>query len=215
MLACTRLFCLTEMAHNLNISAIIAGYLQALRNKTLIVYSCLVGFASVVAYCYSTAAPIISQSLLQLTPAQYGLWNLINLIGMMASGFLGVLLVKRYALSAIIHTGMTGIGLAIISLCAMSLVQTPTPLWFFISTALLYFFSGIIYPCAAHYATHAIDNTANASSMMSFINMLSATICVIILGSLPFSQLVDLITILSAFLLFTLASSKLIHTPNS
>ncbi len=65
---------------------------------------------------------------------------------------------------------------------------------------LLYFFSDIIFPCAAFYATSAIEDTGSASSMMSFINMFSAAISVVILGHLPFSFLLDFVIVLFGFM---------------
>ena len=76
---------------------------MALRSKQLIYYSLLVGLSGVVAYCYSAAAPLISASFLRLNPAQYGLWNFLNIIGMFASGIFAAKLIKHYAMKKIIQ----------------------------------------------------------------------------------------------------------------
>ena len=199
MLSSTWLFSSKSKLIKTGIKQLVYGYRNALRSKTLINYSLLVGLTSVVAYCYSAAAPLISTSFLHLNPAQYGLWNLVNIVGMFASGLLGAMLIKRYSMNRIILSGMIGFLVSVLSLLLMWLSGEANPIWFFISTMLLYFFSGIIFPCAAFYATHAIEDTASASSMMSFINMSSATLCVVILGHLPFSFLLDLVIILGAF----------------
>jgi MFS transporter, DHA1 family, multidrug resistance protein len=159
----------------------------------------LAGLCSVVAYCYLAAAPLISASFLHLNPAQYGLWNLVNIAGMFASGLFAAKLIKHYSMKNIIQYSMIGLLLSVSSLLLMWYLHTPSAAWFFTSTMLLYFFGGIIFPCASFYAMHAIEDTASASSMMSFINMSSATLCVVILGHLPFSFLLDFIIMLAGF----------------
>jgi len=199
VLASTWLFSSQSKVIKTGMLQLIDGYRHALQSKTLITYSFVVGLMCVVTYCSSAVAPLISTSFLHLNPAQYGLWNLVNIVGMFASGLIGAKLLKHYAMNKIIYSGMIGFLLAVLSLLLMWLSGMPSPLWFFISTMLLYFFSGIIFPPAAFYATHAIEDTASASSMMSFINMSCGTIAVVIVGHLPFSFLLDLVIILGGF----------------
>ena len=73
--------------------------------------------------------------------------------------------------------------------------------WYFINTALLCFSSWLIYPCGVYFATRSISNTSHASSAMSFIDMLSATVSVIVLGALPFNVLLNFIIVLAGFII--------------
>ncbi len=116
MLLCTWLFPNQSKDMPAGIRSILHGYINALRSANLIVYSLLLGSSSVVAYGYSAAAPLITASFLHLNPAQYGVWNLINMIGMLSSGILGAILVKRYAIQNIIRCAVSGYILSILSL---------------------------------------------------------------------------------------------------
>ena len=195
------------------ISHILFGYINALRSPTLIIFSLLLATNAAVAYCFSAVAPMISSTFLHINPAQYGVWNLLNMGGALASGFIGASLIKRYPMHKIIVMGLLGLVLSLASLLLMGLTNTPSTLWFFMSTAALYVFSGIIFPCAAFYATSAIKDTASASSMMSFINMGAATLSVIILGHLPFSYLLGFIVILAGFLVMVIVLMLAIRRP--
>jgi MFS transporter, DHA1 family, multidrug resistance protein len=110
----------------------------------------------------------------------------------------------RYTVKSIIKFGMLMIIPCIISLLLLFYSAPKHPYWFFITTALLYFFSGCIYPSASYLASNAISDKASAASMMSFINMGSATIAVALMGYLPLSSLMALIITIAAF--FVLAS---------
>ena len=184
--------------------AIIEQYAQALKSKPLIIYSLAVGLVSAFAYGYSAAAPIYAQTQLHLSPSHYGYWNTINMIGMLSSGFLSAHLIKKYGATKILWMGMGLLLPCLISLIALHSVNGTHVLWFFITTMLLYLFTGFIFPAASFFASNAITDKVNASSMMSFINMGSATAGVIILGYLPFTALMSFIVMLGVFYVLVL-----------
>ena len=76
-------------------------------------------------------------------------------------------------------------------------------LWFFITTTFLYLFCSILFDGSSFFASNSIEDKASASSMMSFIYMLSAMISVIILGYLPFSSIVAFAGVITVFYLIT------------
>ena len=67
---------------------VFTGYLSALRNVNLVIFSVTVGLFSSIVYCYSVAAPLYAQLTLHLSPDHYGYWNLVNMVGMLGSAFL-------------------------------------------------------------------------------------------------------------------------------
>ena len=183
---------------------ILTRYIDTVKSSLLVVFSLAVGMVSAFAYGYSAAAPIYAQTLLHLSASQYGYWNLINMSGMLGSGFLSSFLIKKYGAKSILFLGFGLMIPALISLILISMLAYSSVLWFFITTALLYLFSGLLFPSASYFASNAIKDKANASSMMSFINMGSAMISVIILGYLPFSSLSSFAIIMTIFFIFTL-----------
>jgi DHA1 family bicyclomycin/chloramphenicol resistance-like MFS transporter len=63
------------------------------------------------------------------------------------------------------------------------------PLLFFTTTSFLYLTSGLLFPAASYFASTAISDRASASSVMSFINMGSAMLGVIVMGYIPLSSI--------------------------
>ena len=201
----TRQFKVEETTQPFEIQSMISNYRQALSNRSLIYYSMLVGLASVVNYTYSTATPLFSYTQLGLNPAQFGLWNITMLISSLLSGGISLYCMRHFDLHSIILVATTLCCLPLISLLTFFLTHSSYPLWYFINTALLRFLAGLISPCGVYFATRSITNTSHASSAMSFINMLSATVSVIILGVLPFHILMDFILVLAGFIVLTQA----------
>ena len=190
----------------LNLTTIFSGYLQALKSTKLISYSLIIGTVSVFSYCYSAAAPIYAQNKLHLLASQYGYWNILNMAGMLGSGFLSAYLMKKYDAKKVLLIGFSFMGLALISLilltCASVYANINNAIWFFTTTAGLYLFSGLLFPSASYFASNAIEDKASASSMMSFINMFSAMLSVVILGYLPLSSILAFVGIVTVFYLF-------------
>ncbi|ABS77853.1 MFS transporter [Coxiella burnetii] len=182
---------------------ILLGYLQALKSRQLIIFSLTAGLTSTFAYSYSAAAPLYAQINLHLSPSQYGYWNLINMTGMLASGFLSAFLIKWCGIKRFLLSGFGFMVPVLVSLITLSLANHSHILWFFMTTMLLYLFTGLLFPAASYFASNAIADKASASSMMSFINMGSAMIGVVVLGYLPFASIISLTVIILAFFSLT------------
>ncbi len=96
MFALTGLFKETlTIPQAINIINLFKQYRQLLKHRLLIIASLLVGFTSTIAYAYSAAAPLIAHHMLSLSPEQYGVWNLMNTLGMLAGGVVAAHLMKR------------------------------------------------------------------------------------------------------------------------
>lgn len=174
-------------------------YLAAFKHPKLIIFSLVVGFVSVFAYGYSASAPIYAQTILHLSPSQYGYWNMLNMIGMLASGFLSAYLIKKYHERNVLLTGFVLVFFGLVALSLMTIFNFNNPLLFFAITAFLYLTSGLLFPAASIFASTAISDRASASSVMSFINMGSAMIGVIIMGYLPLQSIVSFSAVLCVF----------------
>ena len=210
MLACTWQFTETlSKPIRISMKTIVHHYLQAIKSTQLIAASCVVALTSVVSYTYSAAAPMYAHMQLHLTPGSYGIWNIINMMGMLASGFISRYLMPRYSIQSIVKCGMLMLVPCIVSLLLLLNAAGTYPCWFFITTALLYCFAGSIYPSASYLASNAIADKASAASMMSFINIGSAMAAVVMLGYLPFGSLMGLIIAISVF--FVLAGVMAMH----
>ncbi len=217
MLFCTKLFTETLISPKaFDIKAIGVGFAAAIRNAQLVIFSLTVGLVSLFGYAYSATAPLYAQDTLHLTASEYGYWNLINMVGMFGSGFLGAALMKRYGPKIVLLTGLVLLIPAFISLAAILQFNIDSTSWFFVTTAVMYLFTGIIFPAASYFASNAIADKASASSVMSFLNMGSAMLGVIIIGYLPLSPIAAFFTVLMVFYLVVglLSVLRCIHVEN-
>ena len=165
----------------------------------LIAFSLVVGFVSVFAYGYSASAPLYAQLKLNLSPSGYGYWNMINMVGMCASGFLSAYLIKKYDEKYVLVRALFLLIPGILSLILLSTFHVNNAYLFFISTCYLYLTSGLLFPTASYFASTAIADKASASSVMSFVNMGSAMIGVIVMGYLPFQAIGSFTVVLCVF----------------
>lgn len=201
MLLCTWLYDETLVQRlPLKPDVIIKGYFDAFKNKQLLGFSVTVGLASSIGYCYAGATPIYAQTVLNLNAAEYGYWNLINMIGMLGSGFLGAYTIKKIGPKALLMTGLV-LLLPCLIMLYIELKFIPTPLLFFTTTMLLYLFSGLIFPAASFFASNAIADRATASSAMSFVNMATATLSVVVMGYLPLTNIQAFVATIAALYL--------------
>lgn len=180
----------------LNLATIFGAYKSALASLQLISFSLVVGFCSAIGYCFSAAGPQIANDLLRLSPAEYGYWNLINMLGMLAGGLWAKALLNRLAAIQVIYVGLAGCALGILSILMMNFVNSASAIWFFATTLSLYLFSGLLFAGGSFKASNAITDKGSASAMMSFINMSSATIAVVIMGYLgtPMKAFAEILT---------------------
>lgn len=165
-----------------HIPSLLRDYLHALGSFRLITFSSIWGACSAVGYCYSAAAPQIAQGYLSLSASAYGYWNTLNIVGMLFGGISARVLMQRFPVMYVITLGYVGSGFALLSLGAMLYLNPQSVIWFFVSTSLLYCCSSYLFAGGSYMASQAIEDRASASSMMSFINMLVATISVVIMG---------------------------------
>jgi MFS family permease len=167
-----------------HIPSLLRDYKQALGSFKLITFSSIWGACSAVGYCYSAAAPQIAQGYLNLSASAYGYWNTLNIVGMLLGGLSARPLMQRFPVMHVLTIGYVGSSLALLSLAAMLYLNPQSVLWFFVSTSLLYCCSSYFFAGGSYMASNAIEDRASASSMMSFINMLVATLSVVIMGYL-------------------------------
>ena len=174
-------------------------YLCALQSGRLLVFSLAVGLVSAVAYGYSTMAPIYAESVLNLTPSTYAYWNLINMLGMLISGFLANYLIQRVSAKSLLLIGCILMLPSLLSLSYIAIIKSDNTLLFFITTSSLYLFSGLLFPAGSHLALDGLRDRASGSSMMSFINMASATLAVVLMGYSPLNSIETLAIMLVTF----------------
>ncbi len=192
----------------INICPLLRSYFNIISKRQFFAFSAVVGLAAVVNYGYSASAPIFTQSVLGLSPFEYGYWNIINMSGMLSSGFLSAYLLKRYCAKFVVKIGLSCLIPCIISICLISISNDVSCFWFFTSTTLAYLFSSMLFSPASFVATQSVEDKANASSVLSFVNMGSATLAVMLIGFIPYSSILSFALVLSLFFLVTACLSR-------
>ncbi|WP_419420941.1 MFS transporter [Legionella sp. D16C41] len=181
---------------SIDIKTIIFNYKQALKCRTLIIFSLGVGFCSIFSYCFAAVAPQIANDYLYLSPAEYGYWNLLNMIGMLLGGLWSRKLLASYDAVQVVLFGLGMSALGIVSLFLIWQLQSTSAIWFFVSTTYLYLFCSVTLASASFIASNALADKASGAAMMSFINMASATIAVMIISKFTTNLLLALVELL-------------------
>lgn len=188
----------------INLGAIIHDFKTAFRSTKLCVFSIMLAFVSVFTYCYAVSAPIYATKVLEMTPSDYGLWNGFNVFGMLLGGIASAKLIRRCGPRQVLKMGLWALTPTLVLLLMISLTHSQLPLLFFSTTMFLNIYAGFVFPTASFFAVNAIQDRASASSAMSFINMGSAMLAVIILGYIPLSAIISFSLILSVFFVVVL-----------
>ncbi|VEG90364.1 MFS transporter [Legionella spiritensis] len=187
---------LTEV-QPINFPSIIQGYRRVLASPMLLLFSVVVGFCSAIGYCFSAAGPQIAEQFLHLSAAGYGWWNLLNMAGMLGGGLWARRLMLNMAAKQVVYIGLAGCALGLCNLIVMVIHHSTSALWFFSSSTVLYLFGGLLFAGGSFQASSAIMDKGNGSAMLSFINMSTATLSVMVMGYLSRNPLLAFIEILS------------------
>lgn len=198
MLWGTRVFSETlKIPQPLNWKFILGGYKVALSSGTLVVYSIVVGLCSAIGYCFSAVGPQIAIDVFRLSPAEYGYWNLFNMAGMLAGGLMAKPLLQKFSANKVVQFGLAGTVWGLISLLLIAVSHISSVIWFFSSTLSLYLFGGLLFAGGSVIASNSVTNKASGAAMMSFINMVTATIAVIVVGWISSNPLIGFILVLA------------------
>lgn len=171
-------------------------YIKAFSNARLVIFSLMAGVVSVYSYGYSATATPYSEAILHLSPSEYGYWSLLNTVGMLGGGFLSAHLIKKYGIKKTLITGIICAIPFLISFIFIAISPHGNVIWYFVTAALLFLITGLLFPTASYYASNAIEDRASASSVMSFINMGLATVSMVVLGYLPLTSMASFVVIL-------------------
>ncbi len=188
----------------LQIKFILSSYWQTLKQPTLVICSLSVSLLASISYTYSTAAPLYAHHALHLSTATYSYWNIITNVGMFGITPAVYYLSRHFKLKQVMLIGLSLLALPLIVLLGLAFSHDTHTVVFFITSACLLLFAGILFPSATYFASNAVEDKASASSMMSFINIGCAMLNVIIMGYLPWSIMVSFAVTITAFFILSI-----------
>ncbi|APC96312.1 MFS transporter [Francisella frigiditurris] len=173
----------------INVLNILNSYRNAFKSKQLIIFSLTLGMVSAFSYCYTASGPFITKDILGFTSAEYGYWNFITITGIIAGSFLATKIINKYSHIHIIVSSIILILIVFLLLSLLTINKAFTSSIFFFLMTCCYFINSFIYPTAAYIASNSLEDKANASGTMNFINMATAVVCVTIMGYIPFAYI--------------------------
>lgn len=190
----------------LRVREILRKYLRKIKNSQLMLGAVLMGVSTAFVYLFAALAPFLTMNYLQLTPAQYGLWNLITPIGLIIGSQMSAVLAKQFAPIKVLSLGILLIFLGVLPLFLLFLFNVMAAWALFFPMIIIYCGIAFIFPNASVIAMQHVTDKPSAAAMMSFINMGVATMAVLTAGALRQTWLL----LPSVFLMLSLLACLLI-----
>ena len=135
-------------------------------------------------------------------PDTFGFLNLIPAGGYFLGNFAAARLANHFEIKTVLHLGIGIMGLGLALLFGLIWGGSESVFSIFVPVCLLYFGIPLMYSNAAVLATFRVKDKPNASSIMSFINIGSALVGIMITGVIPGSRLLVMPSLFLAFFLF-------------
>jgi MFS family permease len=156
---------------HLKILAVIEGYKSTLSNSILVLCSFMMGCGGAVIYIFGSKSPFIGIDIIGLSPAKFGIYNLIPPIGLIIGSFLASALIGRFAAMKIIKWAIFGAILALMTMLFPFAISGPTAMSLFLPMALIYIFQAVGYANISSYGLSTAKNKSNASAVFNFLNI--------------------------------------------
>lgn len=184
------------------LATVLKNYQRDFKNPILIIYSILIGTSTIFVYVFAATAPVIVISMMGVRPDKFGLLNLIPASGYFLGNFLAARLANHFEIKTVLHLGIGIMGVGLALLFGLIWGGSQSVFSIFLPVSLLYFGIPLMYSNAAVLATFRVKDKPNASSIMSFINIGSALMGIIIIGMIPGSRFLVMPTLFLAFFIF-------------
>ncbi|MBX7067346.1 MAG: MFS transporter [Parachlamydiales bacterium] len=165
------------------------GYMRQFKDPYIVLHALMAGLATTAMYIFVTISPYVAQSVIGLSPEVFGLWALVPSFGLVTGG----LIMRRLSHKNPRIMMLSGILIFLISMLILSLcfVNSIITVWsLFIPAYFLYIGGNVIWSNALSHGLNEAVDKSNASAVMQFINMGSATVGVFLVQTaLPTDRL--------------------------
>jgi predicted MFS family arabinose efflux permease len=198
---------------HLRLGEALLGMWRQARDPLVLFGGIFIGLGTLMVYVFAAEAPFIAITRLGLSADWFGLLNLVAYVGFAVGSVVSARLPHTLSLAWVL-----GVGLALVTFfAALSLFFFAigwVSLWtLFIPTSCLFFALPTTYSRVVSWVLSSATDKSNASSFMSFMNMLTATIGVLLLSYLfPNVVLVMPLMFLGAAILMIATAMRLFRT---
>lgn len=160
---------------------LIQNYLNQIK-RPVVLGGLLVGSSTCIIYTFSALAPFIALQIIGVTPQAYGMYNFIPVIGMLSGSLLSSHISKNYKPEKSIKLGLSIMFIGALALLIMLTLFAHDALSLFAPMFIIYIGCSFIFGNGSALALRDTEDKSNASALLSFINMGSTTIGVLLLG---------------------------------
>lgn len=173
----------------LKLPHLLEAYGHQFKHGQLLISGLLMGCCTAFIYMFAASAPFVAIEMLGMNSTQYGIANILPACGIFFGSLYAALLPKRYQLIQIMRKGIIWATIATIAMFISSLyLHSP---WYilFIPAAFINFGLCLIIANASTIGLNKVADKSHGSAVLSFINMGSATVAVIVLSYFPITIL--------------------------
>lgn len=170
-------------------------------------------------YTFAALSPFIAMNIMHLTPSDYGIYNFVPCIGILAGSLLSNHLGKIWPPNKSLKFGLSISLIGAILLTVLLYLFTNQAMSLFMPMVIIYLGLSFIFGNSAALALQHAKDKSNASAVMSFINMGSAFLVVTVLGFYTISQPIILpfiyLVLLSLGVLWYIILTRRFHVATS
>lgn len=205
----------------LKLNFILNRYCKAAKNLKLINYASMWGLCTVIIYVFAASAPIISISMMNVSPSKFGAFNLFT-----SAGYIIGTVAARALSSYLSSRRVMLLGLLLKTAGCLTLLFcfkffTMSILALFISVFIIFIGMPLVFTNASALATKTISDKAIGSSIVSFIVTILSVVSIFLMGmfhsNLEFLMIeVFMVATFIVWVLFYITRSQLpemIHKP--
>ncbi len=190
--------------HALRVSQIRKNYVIAFKNNLLRNVTFFFGVSGLCIYVYVASAPLIAINYLHLSPEKYGTLGLIPYVGTALGSVVSARLAKVLSTTALMRLGFIIDIIAVLLFTILFSFGLVSLFTLTLSGFIFMFGNCLIVGSGASIATSTLDDKANATAMMNFINVSMPMTGTFLVALIPGSPIIKLpIIFLAAMIVMT------------
>lgn len=172
-----------EQRHKFNLGDLFINYSAQFKNLSILSGGFLLGVCSSIIYVFAALSPFIGMQMMNLSPVTYGSYNLLPMVGTISGSLLANYCGKTWQPQQCLKFGiiLATVGVVVLG-CALLIWNNPAAL--FIPMVLIYLSTAFIFSNATSLSLANTADKSNGSAVISFLNMSSSCLLVLILGTM-------------------------------
>jgi len=164
---------------------VIKGFAHEFKEPSVVQSAFFTGLSTSVLYMFATISPYISIDLIGLSPYAFGLWSIVPYLGMFIGSFISRFLSEINSSRVNMFLGLLVVLLGSAVLSVYFTMNQITVWSLFIPMFFVYLGCNLIWTNAASNGLEQASDKSNASAVIQFINVSTATVAVLLVEVVP------------------------------